>query len=113
MATEGDALTLRILLTKPRNVVWMRGSDPVASDDRCQATVDSTGTEHTLAVSVVKVEDSGEYAARVNDNLYGIMTSACKVTIKGKYQTSIYVQRGFSTSICDFLWNFQGNILNA
>jgi len=85
-ATEGDALTLSIHLTKPRNVVWMRGSDPVAFDDRCQATVDDTGTEHALVLSAVTMEDSGEYASRVNDNLYGIMTAACKVTIKGKYR---------------------------
>lgn len=81
---EGGEISLELVLSKPRKVTWTRETHPVPLDsERFVASVDESGLCHSLRISGISVEDSGTYAANVEDNQYGIVSSSSTVAVKG------------------------------
>ena len=63
---------------------WTIGGQPVSSDDnRITVAVTDNGLAHTLTISDISMDESGPIAAEVDDNLYGMLTSNCTITVKG------------------------------
>lgn len=62
----------------------MKGSVPVSGDDeRFRASSSDNGLEHILTITNVSTEDSGLFAAEVDDKDYGNITSSAMLTVKG------------------------------
>lgn len=81
---EAETISLKLVLSKPRQVTWLRGLETISGEDsRCQIFSSDDGLEHTLTIARTSVDDSGIYAVQVDDNEYGSVTSSCSVTIKG------------------------------
>lgn len=83
---EGQSATFHLILTKPRNVVWIKESNPVTDNKHFQMTVSEGGMEHFLTISATSLEDGGEFTAQINDNQYGLKSSSCKLSVKGTKQ---------------------------
>lgn len=95
---EGQSATFNLILTKPRNVVWIKESDPVTDSKHFQMTVSEGGMEHFLTIPVTSLEDDGEFTAQINDSQYGLKSSSCRLSVKGIKQM-------------DFLMNTDRNLL--
>ena len=75
---------MTIVLSKPRQVKWKKGSESISGDDeRFRASVSDSGLEHSLTISDISVEDNGSLTVEIDDKSYGTITSSATVTVKG------------------------------
>lgn len=80
-----ESISLRLALSKPRLVQWMKGTETIRADDeRLVATTSESQLEHMLTISSSSLSDSGSiFTASISDLEYGTVTSSCTVTVKG------------------------------
>ena len=92
-------VSMKIVLSKPRQVKWMKGSETISADDeRFRASVSDSGLEHTLTISNISTEDNGVFTAEVDDKDYGCITSSSTITVKGNacLHSVYYITRSLS-----------------
>ena len=81
---EKETAFLKIVLSKPRQVKWMKGSEVISgNDDRFRASVSDSGFEHSLTISNISTQDSGIVTAEVDDKEYESITSSSTIAVKG------------------------------
>jgi len=81
---EKETVSLKIIVSKPREVKWTKESKPISGDDeRFRASSNESRLEHTLTISNISTEDNGIFTALVDDKNYGITTSTSTITVKG------------------------------
>jgi len=81
---EKKTTSLMVVLTKPRQVKWIKGSTPISVDDeRFRASSSDDGLEHTLTITNVSMEDNGIFTIEVDDKNYGTITSLSTIAVKG------------------------------
>lgn len=82
--TEKEALSLNIKLSKPRQVQWIHGDESLTDElDKIKISVCDDQLEHSLTIVDTSVKENGTFVARIDDRDYGVITSACSVTVKG------------------------------
>ncbi|CAF4258248.1 unnamed protein product [Rotaria sp. Silwood2] len=83
-ATKGEAMTLKISVSgipKP-DVVWMRDSNKLKSNDHIQMITPTDGDEtYTLTILNIQSEDQGEYSAEISNIGESLKSKKCKVTV--------------------------------
>lgn len=83
-AKENDAVSMNIMLSKPRIVRWKARENPIVPEDiKFKTVVGNDGLEHTLTISKVSLKENGVFTAEVDDKDYGFITSSCEVLVKG------------------------------
>lgn len=82
---EQETASLKIVLSKPRQVKWMKGSESISDDnERFKVSSSDSSLEHTLTISDITTEDGGIFTAEVDDKDYGTITSSATITVKGR-----------------------------
>jgi hypothetical protein len=82
--TEDNEMKLLLVISKPRDVTWLKNKQPVTASDRLQIGVTDDKLHHTLTISHAMMDDAAEYTTIIEDGQYGAGESSCKVTIDGK-----------------------------
>ena len=83
---ENGLALLFISLSKPRNVVWMKDSSLLdLSDERFKRSSSEDNLEHTLKITGIRLEESCNITAQVDDLNYGVLTSDCKISVQGEF----------------------------
>lgn len=82
--TENEVVNIVLVLSKPRQVLWVKEKDPSAKlGDHFQTSVCNDGMVHTLTVSKTSTDDSGVFVANIHDDQYGVMSVSCALVVKG------------------------------
>ncbi|CAF3562577.1 unnamed protein product [Rotaria sp. Silwood1] len=83
-AMAGEAMTLKIIANgapKP-DIIWMRNSGELTTNDRIQMTTSTFDDElYTLTVLNVQPQDEGEYSAKISNVGGSLQSNKCKVSI--------------------------------
>ncbi|CAF4903350.1 unnamed protein product, partial [Rotaria magnacalcarata] len=78
-------MTIKLSATgTPRpDIVWTRGNDELAPNDRIQVTVPTAEGEDTYTLTILNVqpEDQGDYSAKISNVGGTVKSKKCKVAV--------------------------------
>ena len=81
--TEGDTVSLVVVLSKSRKVTWLKNGQSITASDRFKIVESENGTRHTLTITNISSEENAEFTVQIDDVTFGVKTSTSKVTVKG------------------------------
>ena len=85
---EGGTAVLRVALSKSRpEVFWCRNGEPIAIGGRFKVEVGNGGLLHTLIIENFSWDDSGNFTVHIDNGVHDVLSSTCKITVKGKHYT--------------------------
>ena len=82
---EKEMVYLQLCISEPRSVVWLKGDSVIENDEKFRICVSVSELNHSLTIVGIKPEHSDIYTAQIDDNDSGLLTSSCKVGVKGKF----------------------------
>ena len=81
---EGGTAVLRVAISKPRaEAFWFRSGQPMKTGGRYKVEVGNGDLLHSLTIEAVSMDDSGEFAVTIDDGVGDVVTSSCKIAVKG------------------------------
>jgi len=80
---ENETVSLVVVISKRRNVTWLKNGEELTASDRFQTSVSDDGLRHVLTLKDVTKDEMAEFTARIDDGKHGVLKSTGKVTVLG------------------------------
>lgn len=109
---ENEDWIIRLSLSKPREVKWLKGSDSIIeTSEKYEVSVTDDGLTHTLTIQNIVMGDGGVYTVEINDKEYGAITSFASLNVKGTSCIATLLSTNvsshfYSTTVNHFNWDF-------